>query len=335
MRRSLFVLLAVVVLVLSVCPLGYAYAQPTDIQVYLGGTHLSVDMVQDGLVVMGFADVRQADGTRSPARESGLLEGDILRLIDGNPVRTRYDVQQALQRSSGRVVVLEINRAGQALTLYALPADTPEGYLLGVFLKQGVQGIGTLTYVRCDAPTYAALGHGIVDPDTGALAEPYHGRVYASTITDVIEGRQGAAGELRGSVCDGASIGTVTANTDYGVFGKAEPTMYAGLQKVYVTPRERVHEGDAVIVCTLDGDAVGYYAARITACRRQDAPRQKGMTIKVTDSRLIAKTGGIVQGMSGSPILQDGRLVGAVTHVTLDDPTEGYGVYADFMLMHG
>ena len=151
-------------------------------------------------------------------------------------------------------------------------------------------------------------------------------------IVFVYEVVAGFTGELQGTVCAGDPIGDVAANTSLGIYGTADSAMYRHLPKVKVASRNMVEEGDAVIVCALGSEAPRYYAVRITQCKRQFEPQPKGLSITVTDQRLLRQTGGIVQGMSGSPILQNGRLVGAVTHVTVDDPAKGYGVYIDFML---
>lgn len=336
MKKRYFIAVFLLVFVLSLCPLGTAFAEPNELEVYLGGTHLSVDMVADGLVVLDYADITTPEGTVSPAKSAGVEVGDVLRRIDDTPIRTRYDVQRALLEADGDPVTLSVYRDGQPLTLYAVPAwSQSDGYLLGVYLKDGLKGVGTLTYVRCDTHTFAALGHGVVDPDTDRLATPFRGKVYASHVVDIVKGRVGEAGELRGTLSEGSAVGTVTANTDLGLFGHAYEAMYQGLPRVKVATRDRVEEGDAVIVCALTSDSPRYYAIRITACRKQAAAGPKGISFRVTDSRLLSQTNGIVQGMSGSPILQNGRLVGAVTHVMMDDPAEGYGVYIDFMLDRG
>ena len=336
MKRKFFVFLAFIVFLTAFLPFDAAYAEPTEVEVYLGGTHLSVDMVTDGLVVVGFAEVPTAAGMLSPAKAAGLAVGDVLWAIDDAPVRTRYDVQRALLAAEGGTVSLSVARDGQSLTLFATPAYVAtDGYVLGVYLREGVEGVGTLTYVRAGDHTFAALGHGVEDPDTGGLPAPFRAKVYASRITDVVKGQAGEAGELRGTVGEGSPIGTVTANTPLGLYGHADEAMYAGRPKVKVASRGEVKEGDAVVVCALRDEAPRGYAVRITAVRRQSSPEPKGISLQVTDPRLLAATGGIVQGMSGSPILQNGRLVGAVTHVLVDDPTSGYGVYIDFMLAEG
>jgi len=337
-KKRFFVLVFLLVFVFALLPTEVAFAEPSsgETEVYLGGTHLSVDLVGEGLVVLGFADVTTPDGTASPARLSGVEVGDVLRSVDGIPIHTRYDVQRALDESAGRPVSLSVYRDGRRLTLYAVPAySARDGYLLGVYLKDGVQGVGTLTYVRCDTHAFAALGHGVNDPDTEELAAPYHATVYASRITDVVKGRAGEAGELKGTLLEGAPIGTVSANTQLGLYGLAEPAMYAELPRVKVASRDEVKEGDAVVVCALTSDKPRYYAIRITACRKQSEAEPKGISFRVTDNRLLSLTNGVVQGMSGSPILQDGKLIGAVTHVMMDDPSAGYGVYIDFMLEEG
>lgn len=323
------VLLAILLCLTVAVPTAVATAE--EIEVYLGGTHIGVDMVEDGLVVMGFGNVPTPIGERCPAKEGGVEVGDVLYAIDGEPVRTRYDVERAVAAAGGLPVLVGLYRNGTNVERTVTPIESADGYLMGVYLKDGIQGVGTLTFVRADR-RFAALGHGIEDPDTGKLATPYRAKAYAADINSIVKGATGRPGELQGAVGEGRPIGTVEANTDLGIYGVADPAMYEHLPKVKVARRNEVEVGDAVIVTTLMGDKPRYYAVKITQCRRQNEPQQKGLSITVVDQRLLDKTGGIVQGMSGSPILQNGRLVGAVTHVTVDQPTMGYGVYIDFML---
>ena len=332
MKRVFFAIL-IGILVAATAIVPAQAAAEAEIEVYLGGTQLGICTVRDGLVVMGFAPVR-AEGD-CPALDAGLAVGDVLIAIDGHVVRTRADVQQCLALAAGRGVDMTVMRDGVRKDMLATPVLRDGQYLLGVYLRDGVEGIGTLTYVRCDTHGFGALGHAIENLDTGEPAMLYHAIAYKTKVTDVVKGVRGTPGELKAPV-GGDEVGTVTKNTALGVYGQAEPAMYEGLERVKVGGRQHVHEGDAVLVCALGEDNPRYYAVRIVQCQRQSLPAAKGMRIRVTDPRLLALTGGIVQGMSGSPIMQDGRLIGAVTHVTVDDPAEGYGVYVDFMLAtHG
>ena len=318
-----------VLLVAVLCCVIFCMCAPTlaladeEVAVYLGGTPLGLKLVSDGMVVAGFAPV---NGLLSPAKQSGLCIGDVLVKVQDVPVHTRYDVQRALDQATGPVT-LSLVRQGNPISLSLYPALGADGHpLLGVYLQPGLEGLGTLTYVRLDTLQYGALGHGV--EQNGALASLYDGAVYAATITSVVKGQQDKAGELVGNITS-LSLGNLVANTPYGVFGEADSNRYASRPSVRTLPRSKVAKGDAVVVCTVGGADPAYYAATITEVRRGDDV--KSFTIRITDPRLLAATGGIVQGMSGSPVLQEGRWVGAVTHVTLEDSALGYGIFVDAM----
>ncbi len=327
--------IAVLCVVLCFVPLwGGATAPVQEAQVYLGGTPLAMRMVQQGMVVIGLQEIITPNGAVTPSIDGGVRLGDVLVSIDGTAVHTRTDVQQALNKASGREVVLHLSRDGKDLDVRVRPAyDTVlRGYRLGMYLKDGIEGIGTLTYVRMDNHRYGALGHAIIDPDTRSATQPVGGCVYATSIVDVIKGKAGEAGQLQGAVGSGPCIGTLDSNTPYGVFGQAYDAMYTSLRTIKVANRRSVRKGEAMIYTTVAGNTPKGYAVEILDVKRQPQEQIKGIYLKVTDPRLLAETGGIVQGMSGSPIVQDGRLIGAVTHVVVSDPSVGYGVFVDFML---
>lgn len=337
MRFFLQKIAVIVVLCVALCllPLWLGATAPVEeAQVYLGGTPLYMRMVQQGMVVIGLQEVVTPQGSVTPAIDGGVRLGDVLVAIDGVAVYTRSDVQQALDKASGKEVSLRLSRDGQDIDVRVLPAyDTVlRGYRLGIYLKDGIEGIGTLTYVRMDNGRFGALGHAIIDPDTRSATQPVGGCVYAASIVGIVKGKAGEAGQLQGSMGSGACIGTLDSNTAYGVFGRATEVMSNGLQTIKVAHRRSVHTGEAMIYTTVAGSTPKGYAVEIMEVKRQPQEQIKGIYLKVTDPRLLAETGGIVQGMSGSPIVQDGRLVGAVTHVVVSDPAVGYGVFVDFML---
>lgn len=292
-------------------------------QVYLGGTPLGIRTVQEGLVVQGFATVNDKE---SPAKAGGVRIGDVLLAVDGQKTDTRFEVQNALLLSRGGVV-LSLLRDGSAQSVLVAPATEKGEKRLGLYLQEGAEGIGTLTYVTSDTMQYGALGHGI-EADWG-MAPLSEGAVFDTSILRVVKGEKGKAGELVGTIGQ-EEIGTLTANTAGGIFGEAYAAMVAGRPTVTVADRQAVHTGDAVIVCTLSGSSPVYYAASITAVQPKE--EYKGIVLSMTDNRLLEQSGGIVQGMSGSPILQDGKLIGAVTHVTLENPRLGYGIFIDSMM---
>ena len=228
-------------------------------------------------------------------------------------------------------------RGDRELTL-TVPAeiDAADGRRrLGVWVRDSTAGVGTLSYIDPQSGAYGALGHAIVDADTGSTLTVQDGALLKATVVGVTRGESGRAGELRGNFLKaGEQIGTLSVNGVYGIYGQMEQSPQTQLYPdgVPVGMRDSVETGPATIISTVDESGPQEYAVEIVRCVRQSEPGPKGMVLRVTDSRLLEKTGGIVQGMSGSPILQNGRLVGAVTHVYLSDSAQGYGMYIEWML---
>lgn len=216
------------------------------------------------------------------------------------------------------------------------PVDQADGQRrLGVWVRDSTAGVGTLSYIDPKTQAYGALGHAIIDADTGGLLAAREGAILRADVVGVTRGQSGKAGELKGSFLkEGEQIGSLVLNSPYGIYGSMDeqPETLLYPQGLPVGTRSTVHPGAASIITTVDGEGPKEYGVEIVRCFEQNAPSQKGMILRVTDERLLAATGGIVQGMSGSPIIQDGRIVGAVTHVYLNDATQGYGMYIEWML---
>jgi stage IV sporulation protein B len=248
--------------------------------------------------------------------------------IDGRPITCAEDVQQALTHSNG-TITLQLQRKGKQETLTLQPEITKDGPKLGVFLKEGVTGIGTVTYYDPDTGTFGTLGHGVSDPDGGIL-KLVKGNAYTAQVASVQKGQSGQPGQLRGALCSKEPIGTLTKNTNQGLFGKAQ-SPWSG-QVLPIAPSSEIEKGSATILATVGGSGVQEYSVEILKIYPQTRNGDKNMLIRVTDPKLLEATGGIVQGMSGSPIIQHGKLVGAVTHVLVNDPTRGYGIFIENML---
>ena len=276
----------------------------------------------------GTVTVAALDEGGSAAGEAGILPGDVILSIDGRAVSSGQDVKNALSRSNGTVSVRFLrNGREQALTLQ--PEITAEGPKLGVFLRQGVTGIGTVTYYDPETGAFATLGHG-VNGSGGSLLKMTDGRAYPARVVSVKKGRSGAPGQLMGTVDSPESNGELTSNTARGVFGKSS-TGWQG-KTLETASAEEVRTGTATILSTVSGDSVQEYSVEILKLYPKARTSGRNMLIRVTDPALLDATGGIVQGMSGSPIIQDGKLVGAVTHVLVNDPTTGYGIFIENML---
>ena len=262
------------------------------------------------------------------ARAAGLKVGDQITHVDGKSVTTPEDVRNALMRSGGTVTIRFL-RGGQEQTVEIEPAITPEGPRLGIYLKDGVTGVGTVTYYDPANRTFGTLGHG-VSSASGSLVPIVSGTAYKATVISVKKGQSGAPGQLLGAIDRSAPIGALTKNTQKGIFGKADQP-FSGTPVPLADP-EAVHTGGATILSTVRGQEVREYSVEILKIYPKAKTSDRNMLIRVTDDALLQATGGIVQGMSGSPILQDGKLVGAVTHVLVNDPTTGYGIFIENML---
>ena len=268
------------------------------------------------------------DALGSGARESGLQIGDEIIRIDGTSVQKAADVRQALTRSDGQVV-LTVLRKQKEHQLKLTPRITADGPKLGVYLRQGITGIGTVTWYDPDTGHFGALGHGVNDA-SGKLVEMTSGTVYDADVLAVKRGRSGEPGQLRGGVKGRSALGALEKNTHQGVFGTVDQG-FTGTT-LPVADRDQVHTGKATIRSTINGHRVQEYCVEILKIYPGHRPEGRNMLIKITDPNLLNNTGGIVQGMSGSPIIQDGKLIGAVTHVLVNDPTTGYGIFIENML---
>ena len=294
-----------------------------------GGAAVGVAVSTRGVLVVGLGS--------GAGMDSGLRAGDLLLRVNGIPLDSASILTDAVNAAEGQPLSLEIDRDGRERTVMVTPRydESARGWRLGLWVRDSTAGVGTLTYYDSQNGAYGALGHAITDTDTGGILPVRQGGLMQAEVVDVRKGERGTPGELRGSFLrEQVRLGTVEKNTVYGIFGRldsayANPLYPDGLP---VAARTAVHTGAASILSTVSGRAMQEYAVEITQVMRQSSPAQKSMVIRVTDERLLAATGGIVQGMSGSPILQDGRIVGAITHVFVSDPAQGYGVFIDWML---
>ena len=264
----------------------------------------------------------------SAAKSAGLQKGDRILQVDSTPIRSAEDVRNALKESDGQVDI-RVLRGEKTKTLTLRPNPTEQGPRLGVYLRQGMSGLGTVTYYDPDTGNFAALGHGVNDPD-GKLTDVQTGSVYDAHVFSVKKGKIGTPGQLLGTLTDTQSLGTVEKNTNQGVFGKLDSAQAD--TPLPVAKPDEVKTGSATIRSTVNGTNLQEYSVEILKIYPNTDLRTRNMLIKVTDPALLSTTGGIVQGMSGSPIIQDGKLVGAVTHVLINDPTTGYGIFIENML---
>lgn len=296
-----------------------------------GGTVFGIRLYTKGVMVIRIDGVTTPSGNRSPGKEAGLKEGDMIISVDGVEITRNKELSSALASSGGKAMKLVIERNGEEKTLKFTPALSDEGtYKGGLWIRDSTAGIGTLTWYDSSNGIFAGLGHAVCDVDTGEVMPLSGGDAVEATIKGCYKGTAGTAGELCGVFSSGA-IGNLYVNSSTGVYGVMN-TPEARSTLLPVALRQEVKTGEARIICTVDESGPKYYEAEITKVLASTSDNQRNLTIKITDESLIEKTGGIVQGMSGSPIVQNGMLVGAVTHVFVDDPTEGYGIFAENML---
>lgn len=304
-----------------------------DVVLMPGGGAVGVAMATKGVLVVGVSDV----SGQSPAQSAGIRAGDMIEQVDGQDVATSEDLTRLIAASGGKALRIVFSRDGQMRAALLTPAlDAASGrFRMGAWVRDSTAGVGTLSYYNPADGTYGALGHAINDGDTGKLLPIRDGALLEAQIVDVKKGQRGTPGELRGNFLKRQVIlGNILENTTLGIYGVLDapwinPLYPAGLPIGY---QESVRTGPATILSTVDGEGIKEYSVEITQVTRQMSPAPKSMVIRVTDPELLEKTGGIVQGMSGSPIIQNGRVVGAVTHVFVDDPTHGYGLFIEWML---
>jgi len=285
-----------------------------------GGNTVGIKLYSQGLVVVGF------DG-RSPAKTAGVKKGDVITAVNGAEVHTAVTLRDSLNQER---VVLTCIRKGREMQIAVSPMQTTEGGRIGAYIRDSMSGIGTVTYYDPDTGAFGALGHGVTDLDAEVLLPLEAGVVIASSVSSVEKGRTGAPGELKGQFDVHRILGYVEKNTGKGIFGALEKPI-AGKPLEIADPKDVV-AGQADILCNVDGTSVQVYSVEILKIYPHADDTGRDLLLQVTDERLLQKTGGIVQGMSGSPIIQNGKLVGAVTHVLVNDPTRGYGIFIENML---
>jgi stage IV sporulation protein B len=291
----------------------------------VGGTTFGVRLFTEGVQVVGVSK------EPCPALAAGIQCRDRILSINGTVTQTVEDVVKAIGASEGNPLTLVCKRGEKDLTVTLTPQrDTSGKYHIGIWVRDHAAGIGTVTFVDPESGAFGGLGHGICDGDTGALIPLSRGAVMEAEINGVVRGEQGNPGELKGYLSS-KKIGTLLVNCDKGVFGILSPIPEDICECVEVGSRGCIHAGKATLRCALGEDSIGEYEIELSDIANENKGT-KCFAVHVTDKALIEKTGGIVQGMSGSPILQDGRLVGAVTHVLIGDPTRGYGIFIENML---
>lgn len=301
------------------------------------GNTVGVKLKIDGILVIGMSDVETTDGkTLVPARDGGLRPGDLIKEVNDKKLANIDDLIRKIDLSNGEPIKVRYKRGSvySEAIIKPVKALDDKKFHIGLWVRDNSAGIGTLTFYDPESNWFGALGHGITDIDTGSLIPIDSGEILKSSILAVKKGRQGNPGELKGVFLDEFKLGEIRNNSECGIYGVLNGDTIKKLPKKQypIAMRSQVKEGPATILANIDGESVEEYGVEIQRVLKQNSSSSKGMIIKITDKRLLDTTGGIVQGMSGSPILQNNHVVGAITHVLVNNPTQGYGMYIEWML---
>ena len=296
------------------------------------GNAIGMKLYTAGVLVVGMSEIEG----KKPYENSGIKEGDRIVQINQNQIDNTDDLMEAVNQSNGNKISVQYVRDEKTITTSIKPVkNSSNEYKIGLWVRDAAAGVGTLTFYEPTSGMFATLGHGIMDIDTSDLIKIANGELVTTNILSITKGTKGNPGEIRGTIEAGHTVGNISKNTKFGVFGTMNKTPYLTVSDenaMQVALREEIKTDKAQIICELENGKKEYYDIEIQKVFVNNNKDNKSMLIKITDLKLLKKTGGIIQGMSGAPIIQNGKFVGAVTHVLVNDPTIGYGVFADIML---
>ncbi|MGM8213363.1 SpoIVB peptidase [Virgibacillus sp. W0430] len=310
-----------------------------DIKVIPGGQSIGVQLHTKGVLVVGHHLVSGKEGTSSPGEDAQIRVGDVILEINGKPIKKMEEVRPYVEAAGkdNKSMELKIKRGNEFVnaTLKPVKDNKDSTYQIGLYIRDSAAGIGTVSFYDPETKKYGALGHVISDMDTKKPIDIHEGTIVKSNVTSIEKGNNGIPGEKQAQFSvDRNKLGSITKNSPFGIFGKLNKSIYNGKydEPMPISLSKDVKEGPGKILTVIEGEQVEEFDIEIVSSIPQKFPATKGMVIKITDQELLKKTGGIVQGMSGSPIIQDGKVIGAVTHVFVNDPTSGYGVHIEWML---
>lgn len=301
------------------------------------GNIAGVKLYTNGVLVVGMSEIEGEDNKKyKPYANTGIEEGDTIISINNTEILNTDDLVNIVNSSNGNKLDIKYVRDNQSLECSITPVKTIENdYKLGLWVRDSAAGVGTVTFYEPSTKSFAALGHGIVDIDTEELINIASGEFVTTKILNITKGESGNPGRIQGTIDNQENIGIISKNTRFGIYGKVDDTHSLNIdytKEMEVALRSEIQKGKATILCSLDNENVKEYEIEIEKIYVNNNYDNKSMLIKITDQELLEKTGGIIQGMSGSPIIQDGKFVGAVTHVMVNNPEKGYGIFADTML---
>ncbi len=300
------------------------------------GNAIGMKLYTKGVLVVGMSQIEtDKNEKKKPYENSGIEQGDTILEINNNIVGNTEELIKEVENSKGNTINIKYLRDDKTMQTDITPVKSKNTYKIGLWVRDAAAGVGTLTFYEPSTNLFMALGHGISDIDTEEIVNIANGELVTANIVSITKGRKGYPGEIRGTIDEGKTIGTIYKNTNFGVYGTVKNKNYleADLtQEMEVAPRNEIKEGKAQIICQLENSAKKKYDIEIEKVYINNNQNNKSMLIKITDKELLEKTGGIIQGMSGAPIIQEEKFVGAVTNVLVNDPTQGYGVFADIMI---
>lgn len=310
-----------------------------DIKVIPGGQSIGVQLETKGVLVVGHHLVNGQEGTASPGEKADIKVGDIILKINNDPIKKMEDimpyVKKAGENNDSLDLTIKRGKSTMETTLQPVMDQNEKEFRLGLYIRDSAAGIGTLSFYEPKSKKYGALGHIISDMDTKKPIEINQGKIVKSSVTSIEKGNHGTPGEKQAKFSINKNyLGTITKNSPFGIFGKLDDTIKNNHydEPMSIALSHEVKEGPAKILTVVEGEKVEEFDVEVVSTTQQKYPATKGMVIKITDKDLLNRTGGIVQGMSGSPIIQDEKVIGAVTHVFVNDPTSGYGVHIEWML---
>lgn len=309
---------------------------PKTFVIPLGNT-VGLKLYTSGVLVVGMSEIEGNDNNKyRPYENTGIEEGDMIISIDDNTITCTADLLETVSKSNGKQLNIEYVREGETEETSITPVmATDNKYKLGLWVRDAAAGVGTVSFYEPSTKTFAALGHGILDVDTEQLLDIAKGDFVTTKILSITKGKKGSPGKIQGSIENQTTIGEVYKNTEFGVYGKLNNIHSLNIdasKAMEVAIRDEIETGAAKIICTLEDNKTKEYDIEIQKIYKNNNENNKSMLVKVTDKELIEKTGGIIQGMSGSPIIQNNKVIGALTHVLVNDPEMGYGVFADLMI---
>lgn len=304
------------------------------------GSIAGVKLYTNGVLVVGMSEIEGKDNKRyKPYEQSGIKEGDTIIKIDEHEIDSSKDLVNIINKSKGEQVKVKYIHEEETKECSMTPVETSNNeYKLGLWVRDSAAGVGTVTFYEPSTKTFGALGHGITDIDTNDLINISSGDFITTRILNITRGEKGIPGKIQGTIENQKNIGKISKNSKFGIYGKVDNLSSLNIdssKEMEVASRDEIKTGKATILCSLDNERPKEYEIEIDNIYKENNYDNKSMKIKVTDERLLEKTGGIIQGMSGSPIVQNGKFIGAVTHVLVNSPKEGYAVFGDIMLKQG